>query len=79
MRLLFLLTAILASALSVGAAEQDALAISANIQTLHTPYGSLLDPVFASPESNEVVSYTRCGDSPSGQDITWRPRRSVMR
>jgi hypothetical protein len=63
MRLLFLLTAILASALSVGAAEQDALAISANIQRLHTPYGNLLDPVFASPESNEVVSYTRCGDS----------------
>jgi hypothetical protein len=50
------------------AAEPEALAISRNIQGLHVPYGTILDPVFASsdPASSgytEIVSYTRAGDS----------------
>ncbi len=45
------------------AAENDALAISANIQARHTPFGTLIDPVFASASSNTIVAYTRCGDS----------------
>jgi len=45
------------------AAESDALAIDANIQALHVPYGTIIDPIFASPSSNQVVGYTRCGDS----------------
>src|SRR5579871_3437702 len=43
--------------------ETDALAISANIQALHLPFGTILDPIYASPTSNQVVGYTRCGDS----------------
>src|SRR5713101_2535870 len=45
------------------AAEADALAISANIQARHSPYGAILDPVFASADSDQIVGYTRCGDS----------------
>ena len=45
------------------AAEADALAISLNIQARHLPFGTVLDPVFASPTSNQIVTYSRCGDS----------------
>jgi uncharacterized protein (TIGR03437 family) len=45
------------------AAEPDALAISAGIQARHMPFGTILDPIYASPASNQVVGYTRCGDS----------------
>ena len=45
------------------ASEGDALAISANIQALHLPYGTIVDPVYASADSNQIVGYTRCGDS----------------
>ena len=38
-------------------------AISANIQGKHTPFGTILDPVFASSASETIVGYTRCGDS----------------
>lgn len=27
------------------------------------PYGTILDPIFAAPGSNQIVNYTRCGDS----------------
>jgi hypothetical protein len=47
----------------VVASEADALAISANIQSRHLIYDTILDPVFASPSSDEIVSYSRCGDS----------------
>jgi uncharacterized protein (TIGR03437 family) len=45
------------------AAESDALAISANIQAVHMPFGTILDPIYASPTSDQIVGYTRCGDS----------------
>jgi hypothetical protein len=45
------------------AAEADALAISANIQARHTPFGTILDPIFAFRASDQIVGYTRCGDS----------------
>jgi uncharacterized protein (TIGR03437 family) len=45
------------------ATEANALAISANIQETHVPYGTILDPIFAGPASNQIVGYTRCGDS----------------
>jgi len=45
------------------AGEPEALAISANIQTRHNPYGTVLDPVYASAASDQIVGYTRCGDS----------------
>jgi uncharacterized protein (TIGR03437 family) len=45
------------------ATEADALAISANIQAKHLPFGTILNPIYASPTSAQIVSYTRCGDS----------------
>jgi uncharacterized protein (TIGR03437 family) len=45
------------------AAEADALAISAGIQARHMPFGTILDPMYASPASNQIAGYTRCGDS----------------
>ena len=45
------------------AAEPDALAISATIQARHVPFGTILDPIFAAPDSDQIVTYTRCGDS----------------
>jgi hypothetical protein len=45
------------------ASEADALAISAGIQARHMPFGTILDPMYASPASNQIVGYTRCGDS----------------
>jgi hypothetical protein len=45
------------------AAEADALAISANIQARHTPFGTILDPIFAFRASDQIIGYTRCGDS----------------
>src|SRR5947199_7832423 len=45
------------------ASEADAVAISRNIQARHFPWGMILDPVYASPTSNEIAAYTRCGDS----------------
>src|SRR5262249_2849574 len=45
------------------ASEADAVAISANIQTRHWPFGTILDPVYASSTSDQITGYTRCGDS----------------
>ena len=45
------------------AGEADALTISANIQARHLPFGTVLDPVFAASNSDQIVGYTRCGDS----------------
>ncbi|HLK19212.1 MAG TPA: hypothetical protein VKT81_09655, partial [Bryobacteraceae bacterium] len=54
---------ILTIAISAHASEADALAIDANIQAKHLPFGTILDPVYAAPTSNQIVGYTRCGDS----------------
>src|SRR5437870_3871548 len=45
------------------AAEGDALTITANIQTRHLPFGTVLDPIFTLTDSDQIASYTRCGDS----------------
>jgi len=45
------------------AAEGDALAIDANIQARHLPYGTILDPIFTLTDSDQIGAYTRCGDS----------------
>jgi uncharacterized protein (TIGR03437 family) len=44
-------------------AEGDALAILANIQARHLPYGAILDPIFTLTDSDQIETYTRCGDS----------------
>ena len=46
----------------VRALEQDALAIDENIRARHMPYGTILDPVYGSPDTDQIVSYTRAGD-----------------
>src|SRR5947208_6699262 len=53
---------------TVQAAEPDALAISSNIRRLHMPYGTILDPVYASADPvsqgySQIASYARAGDS----------------
>ena len=55
--------AIVALVIPAGATEANSVAISANIQATHVPYGTILDPIFAGPRSNQIVGYTRCGDS----------------
>jgi len=45
------------------AAEADALAITANIQARHLPFGTILDPIFTLTDSDQIAGYTRCGDS----------------
>ncbi|HEY2014015.1 MAG TPA: hypothetical protein VGH38_10975 [Bryobacteraceae bacterium] len=49
--------------LTAHAGEQDALAISAAIQSRHMPFGTILDPVYNSATGTQIVGYTRCGDS----------------
>src|SRR5688572_4203892 len=61
-------TTALAPHFATVATEPQALAISANIQRLHVPYGTMIDPVFASadpasPDFTRLVSYTRAGDA----------------
>src|SRR5260370_32827826 len=46
-----------------GAAEADAVAITANIQARHLPFGTILDPIFILTDSDQIGGYTRCGDS----------------
>ncbi|MBK9169393.1 MAG: hypothetical protein IPM24_18285 [Bryobacterales bacterium] len=55
----------LVGALATGAwgAEEDALAISRGIQERHMPFGTILDPMYAAPDTDEITGYTRCGDS----------------
>jgi hypothetical protein len=45
------------------AGETEALAIHANLQARHLPYGTVMNPIVAAPGSSEIVHYTRCGDS----------------
>jgi hypothetical protein len=47
----------------LSAAEADALSIDANLQARHVPFGTILDPMFAAADSDQIVGYTRCGDS----------------
>jgi hypothetical protein len=67
-RMLWIVVSILAGVGTIHASEVDALTISQNIQRLHMPYGTILDPVFASsdpssPGYSDLVGYTRAGDS----------------
>src|SRR3954467_9931263 len=55
--------ALILLAAPLSAAESDALAVSRIIQARHFPSFTVLDPIFESPTSDRVISYTRCGDS----------------
>jgi hypothetical protein len=43
--------------------EATAAEISVQIRQRHMPYGTIMDPIYASTESDEIVNYTRSGDS----------------
>jgi hypothetical protein len=43
--------------------ELDAFAIEQTLRSRHLPYGTVLDPIFASPDSDNITAYTRGGDS----------------
>jgi uncharacterized protein (TIGR03437 family) len=58
-----LLVICLFAASALHPAESDALSISAQIQASHLPFGTILDPFYASSTSPEITGYTRCGDS----------------
>ena len=57
-----------APAAALAANESDALAISRNIQATHTPFGSIIDPMYgsgdpASPDYTTLVGYNHAGDA----------------
>lgn len=54
---------LIAGTLAAAAGEPDALAIDATLQARHVPFGTVLNPIFASGSSSQIVGYTRCGDS----------------
>src|SRR5689334_2444290 len=60
---LIVIATVLETAGLAQAAEVDALAISKNIGNRHFPHYTVLDPIFDSPSGDQIVSYTRCGDS----------------
>jgi len=60
---IFILVFVLAAPFPVYGSETDAVAISNNIQQRHLPHNTILDPSFAAPDSNEITSYARGGDS----------------
>jgi len=67
-RILMIGALLLAGVKAIHASDLDAISFSNNIQQLHMPYGTILDPVFASsdpgsPEFRNIVGYTRAGDS----------------
>lgn len=47
----------------IRATEAGAVTISHNIQQRHLPHGLILDPQFASPDSQEIVAYAHGGDA----------------
>ncbi len=63
MKHLLLILCLILVPLPVYGTEQDAVQISRNIQQQHLPHGTILDPSFASPDSNEITGYARGGDS----------------
>ncbi|HET8549800.1 MAG TPA: hypothetical protein VFL57_17445 [Bryobacteraceae bacterium] len=60
MRCLLLLVTL---SLNAQTLEQQALTLERDLQARHLPFGTILDPMFAGPESAEIIGYTRCGDS----------------
>ena len=62
-RLTLSVAVLITAATALRASEADALAISSIIQSRHMPFGTVIDPVYSSPTSNQIVGYTHCGDS----------------
>jgi hypothetical protein len=47
----------------LAASDAGALAIDAAIVARHMPFGTILNPIYASSTSTDIIGYTRCGDS----------------
>jgi hypothetical protein len=62
-RAILILILMVSAPFTVYGSENDAVAISNNIQQRHLPHGTILDPVFAAPDSDQIVGYARGGDS----------------
>ncbi|HYL77711.1 MAG TPA: hypothetical protein VEU96_26085 [Bryobacteraceae bacterium] len=62
-RSLFIAAILCSIAIPARSSEADALAISANIRARHMPFGTILDPIFNAPNLDQIMGYTRCGDS----------------
>lgn len=58
-----MLLALIGASVMASAAEADALRIDQSVQRRHLPFNAIMDPVFSTPESGQIVSYSRCGDS----------------
>ena len=56
------LVLLLPALVSLHSAERDAIAIDANLQARHVPYGTVLNPIL-SQDGSAITDYTRCGDS----------------
>ena len=52
-----------AAGVPASGAEADAIAIANTIRQRHLPNGTIIDPIFASRTSEQIVAYTRGGDS----------------
>src|SRR5687768_8871917 len=52
-----------AAAPPAGDLQSIAEDISVQIRQRHMPYGTIMDPIFSSPDSDVIASYTRTGDS----------------
>ena len=63
MRSLFCAALVFFGAASLGASEEDAIWISRGILDRHMPSGTLVNPVYEAPGSDQILTYTRCGDS----------------
>ncbi|MEZ5353051.1 MAG: hypothetical protein R2762_10480 [Bryobacteraceae bacterium] len=62
-RAIVFLIASMAAAGVAHSGETDARKILDTLRARHIPYGMVVDPVFAGPDSDEILSYSRCGDS----------------
>jgi len=62
-RILAIIVLLSAAASGARATEADARRISERIRDRHMPHGTILDPLYAAPGSDQIVSYARAGDS----------------
>jgi hypothetical protein len=59
----FLILSLIAWGAFAQSYEDRAIAISREIQSKHIPFGTVLNPMYTSAESDTLQTYTRCGDS----------------
>ncbi len=43
--------------------EEAAVTLSATLRARHLPFGTILDPIFVTPQSDQIAAYSRAGDS----------------